>query len=115
MINQVVRLTAPRQFEIFSIEEEVTSQTTIVRPTCVSICHADQRYYNGSRDKEVLRKKLPMALIHEGIGEVVVDKTGTYKPGQRVVVIPNTPTEKSETIHENYLPTAKFRSSGFDG
>lgn len=115
MINQVVRLTSPRQFEVFNIEEEVNDQTTIVRPTFLSICHADQRYYTGSRDKEVLRKKLPMALIHEGIGEVVLDKTGTFEPGQRVVVIPNTPTEKSETIHENYLPSSKFRSSGYDG
>lgn len=115
MINQVVRLTAPRQFEVFSIEEEVTDQTTIVRPTHLSICHADQRYYTGTRGKEVLRKKLPMALIHEGIGEVVIDKTGTFKPGQRVVVIPNTPVETSETIHENYLPSSKFRSSGYDG
>ncbi|EME8175621.1 alcohol dehydrogenase catalytic domain-containing protein [Enterococcus faecium] len=115
MINQVIRLTAPRQFEVFSIEEEVTDQTVIVRPTFLSICHADQRYYTGSRDQAVLKKKLPMALIHEGIGEVVLDKTGTFEPGQRVVVIPNTPIETSETIAENYLPTSKFRSSGYDG
>jgi ribitol-5-phosphate 2-dehydrogenase len=30
-------------------------------------------------------------------------------------MIPNTPTEKEEIIGENYLPTSKFRSSGFDG
>ena len=115
MINQVVRLTSPRQFEIFSVEEKISSDTTIIRPTFLSICHADQRYFTGSRGKEVLKKKLPMALIHEGVGEVVLDKTGTFSPGQRVVIIPNTPTEKSDTIDENYLPSSKFRSSGFDG
>ncbi|MCB5952926.1 alcohol dehydrogenase catalytic domain-containing protein [Enterococcus sp. BWT-B8] len=115
MINQVIRLTGPRQFEQFSIEEKISNRTTIVRPTYLSICHADQRYYTGSRDKEVLKKKLPMALIHEGIGEIVLDKTGTFKRGQRVVLVPNTPTESSEHIKENYLPSSRFRSSGFDG
>jgi ribitol-5-phosphate 2-dehydrogenase len=37
----------------------------------MSICAADQRYYTGSRDENVLSKKLPMSLIHEGVGEVV--------------------------------------------
>lgn len=115
MINQVVRLTSPRQFELFSIDEKVTSNTVIVRPTYLSICHADQRYFTGSRGKDVLKKKLPMALIHEGVGEVILDKSGTFKVGQRVIIIPNTPAEKSNTISENYLPTSRFRSSGFDG
>lgn len=115
MINQVISLTSPRQFETFMIEEEITPNTTIVRPKFLSICHADQRYYTGTRGKEALRKKLPMALIHEGVAEVVKDYTGNFKPGDRVIVIPNTPQEDSETIHENYLPSAKFRSSGFDG
>ncbi|MBO0481440.1 alcohol dehydrogenase catalytic domain-containing protein [Candidatus Enterococcus courvalinii] len=115
MINQVVRLTAPRQFETFMIDEKITDNTTIVRPRFLSICHADQRYYTGTRGKEALKKKLPMALIHEGVAEVVKDYTGTYKTGERVIVIPNTPQENSHTIHENYLPSSKFRSSGFDG
>ena len=47
----------------------------IIRPTHLSICNADQRYYQGTRDPEVLAKKLPMALIHEGIGVVSVSYT----------------------------------------
>ena len=87
----------------------------IVRPTHLSICHADQRYYQGSRPAEVLAKKLPMALIHEGIGDVVYDPLGEFKPGELVVMIPNTPVEHDEIIGENYLRSSKFRASGFDG
>ena len=87
----------------------------VVRPTHLSICHADQRYYQGSRPAEILAKKLPMALIHEGIGDVVYDPLGEFKPGELVVMIPNTPVEKDEIIGENYLRSSKFRASGFDG
>ncbi len=115
MINKVIRLTSPRQFETFSIEENIEENTIVIKPTFLSICHADQRYFTGSRSKEVLNKKLPMALIHEGIGEVVFDKTKKFQIGEKVVIIPNTPSESSPTIHENYLRSSRFRSSGFDG
>lgn len=115
MLNTVYRLTAPKQIEAVSFDEKIDEKSVIVRPTYLSICHADQRYYTGARDAGVLRKKLPMALIHEGVGEVVKDYTGKYKTGERVVIVPNTPTENSEIIQENYLPSSRFRSSGFDG
>lgn len=113
MLNAVYRLVAPRRFEVeFS---EINLKNVIVRPTHLSICHADQRYYQGMRPPEILKQKLPMALIHEGIGEVVYDASGQLKPGQRVVMIPNTPVEHDEVIAENYLRSSKFRASGFDG
>jgi len=115
VINQVYQLVAPRQFEITYNNEDIKSENVIIRPLYLSICVADQRYYTGSRNEEVLEKKLPMSLIHEGVGEVVYDSKGIYKVGKKVVMVPNTPTEKSEIISENYLPTSKFRSSGFDG
>jgi len=115
MLNTVYRLVSPKQFEATLIEEEVDENTVIIRPTHLSICHADQRYYTGSRDAAVLRKKLPMALIHEGVGEVVKDFSGRFNIGERVIVVPNTPFESDEIIQENYLPSSKFRSSGFDG
>ncbi|WP_141603616.1 ribitol-5-phosphate dehydrogenase [Terrilactibacillus laevilacticus] len=114
MINQVYRLVSPRQFEI-AYKERSLSNHVIVRPTHLSICAADQRYYSGKRNKATLEKKLPMALIHEGIGKVVHDPKGILKVGTRVVMIPNTPTEKDEIIGENYLRSSKFRSSGYDG
>ena len=115
MLNQVYRLVSPRQFESITVDEEMNNDVLIIRPTYLSICHADQRYFTGSREKEVLDKKLPMALIHEGVGEVIYDPQGEYKRGDAVVMVPNTPVEASETIHENYLKSSKFRSSGYDG
>ncbi len=115
MINQVYRLVSERQFEVANVDESLTGDVVVVRPTHLSICAADQRYYTGSRGKEMLSKKLPMALIHEGVGEVVYDATKEFKPGAKVVMIPNTPFENDPVIAENYLRSSKFRSSGYDG
>lgn len=115
MINQVYRLVSPRQFEISYKDHSINAEHIVVRPTHLSICAADQRYYTGSRGKEALAKKLPMALIHEGIGEIVYDPKKEYEVGTRVVLIPNTPTEQDEIIGENYLRSSHFRSSGYDG
>ncbi|MDO4976303.1 MAG: ribitol-5-phosphate dehydrogenase [Eubacteriales bacterium] len=115
MLNTVYRLVAPRRFEVAFKDIDLNGEDVVVRPTHLSICHADQRYYQGSRPQEVLDKKLPMALIHEGIGEVVYDALGEFKPGELVVMIPNTPVEKDDIIGENYLRSSKFRASGFDG
>ncbi|EFR88128.1 alcohol dehydrogenase catalytic domain-containing protein [Listeria marthii] len=115
MINQVYRLVSERQFEVANVDESLTSDVVVVRPTHLSICAADQRYYTGSRGKEMLSKKLPMALIHEGVGEVVYDATKEFKPGTKVVMIPNTPFEEDPVVAENYLRSSKFRSSGYDG
>src|SRR5690625_1528649 len=115
MINQIYRLVSPRQFEITYSDASIMSDKVIVRPTHLSICAADQRYYTGTRGKEAMRKKLPMSLIHEGIGEVMYDPTNTFKIGTNVVMVPNTPTEPDDIVAENYLRSSKFRSSGYDG
>lgn len=114
MLNTIYRLTAPRRFEVEFTDESFKDGYAVVRPTYLSICNADQRYYQGKRSAEVLEKKLPMALIHEGIGKVVHSNTD-LKPGQTVVMIPNTPVEEDEYIGENYLRSSMFRSSGYDG
>lgn len=115
MINSIYQLVAPRKFEIAYGDIDLNSTDVIVRPTYLSICNADQRYYQGLRDAEVLKKKLPMALIHEAVGEVINDPSGELKPGETVVMIPNTPVENDDVIAENYLRSSKFRASGFDG
>lgn len=115
MINQIYRLVSPRQFEITYKDKSIISNDVVIRPTHLSICAADQRYYTGTRGKEAMRKKLPMALIHEGVGEVVFDPTGKLEIGTMVVMVPNIPTEEDTIIGENYLRTSKFRSSGYDG
>lgn len=115
MINKVYRLIAPKQITVEFEERSLDGEGIIVRPTRLSICAADQRYYTGTRGKEAMKKKLPMALIHEGVGEVIYDPKGEFKPGDTVVMIPNTPTQVDNVIAENYLTTSKFRASGYDG
>ncbi|MEC4273416.1 alcohol dehydrogenase catalytic domain-containing protein [Adlercreutzia sp. R25] len=114
MLNTVYRLTAPRTIEPVVVSQDTVGKV-IVRPTHLSICNADQRYYQGARSKEVLDKKLPMALIHEGIGRVVSDDTRTFSPGDCVVMLPNAPVEEDDYIAENYLRSSRFCGSGFDG
>lgn len=115
MLNVVYRLVAPGRFEVEFSDIELNDAVTLVRPTHLSICHADQRYYQGLRPPAVMREKLPMALIHEGIGEVVWDGSGTYRAGDRVVMVPNTPMEEDPVVAENYRRSSRFRSSGYDG
>ncbi len=115
MINQSYRLYSPKQIRIEQIDERVKENDVIIKPIYLSICAADQRYYTGNRDKEVLKKKLPMALIHEAVGEVIYDPKGKIERGTKVVLIPNTPTEVDDVIKENYLRSSYFKSSGVDG
>lgn len=115
MLNAVYQLKRPRQFEIGFQDITLDEEHVIVRPTHLSICNADQRYYQGTRGEDVLKRKLPMALIHEGIGKVIYDPTETFEKGQEVVMIPNTPCEEDNYIAENYLRSSRFRASGFDG
>lgn len=114
MINYVYQLVNPRVISI-KYENINFDNDVIVKPLYMAICHADQRYYTGNRDKKVLSKKLPMALIHECCGEVVFDKSKKFKKGQKVVLIPNVPGNFNEEIYENYGEGAKFLSSGYDG
>ncbi len=123
MINTIYRLVAPRRFET-AFEDIDFAQTfensdgvknVLVRPEYLSICRADQRYYKGDRPQDVLGRKLPMALIHEGTGRVIYSADENFKSGDSVIMIPNTPVEKDDVIAENYLESSRFRASGYDG
>lgn len=115
MLNTVYRLVKPGHIEAQFCDIDVSSDNVLVRPTFLSICNADQRYFQGTRSPEMLRKKLPMALIHEGIGEVLYDNSGSFRRGTRVAMVPNTPYENDDIIAENYLRSSRFRASGYDG
>lgn len=117
MITRVVQLTHPNRFQNKFVSID-TSNKVLVRPEYMALCHADQRYYQGKRPAEVLKKKLPMSLIHESIGRIVHDPTGRFQSNQMVVMIPNTPPQNyayREGEFENYVLGGKFRSSGYDG
>ena len=115
MINYVYQLVSPKVFSIKYTDLSLNSDRVIIRPNYMALCHADQRYFLGQRDIKVLNKKLPMALIHECCGIVEYDPTGTFKQGQKVVMIPNTPIRKNPVIFENYDKGSYFLSSGHDG
>ena len=115
MISIVYRLTAPGMIEAACRELDLNTGEVLLRPRFLSICKADQRYYQGSRAPEVLRAKLPMALIHECAAEVISDPTGQLRVGDMAVPCPNSPTQEDEFVAENYLSTSQFRSSGCDG
>lgn len=114
MINHTYQLIAPKVISIKHTDISFGDQM-IIRPVMMAICHADQRYFLGQRDIQVLNKKLPMALIHECCGKVVYDPTGKNEPGQTVVMIPNTPVQDNPVIYENYVKGSYFLSSGHDG
>ncbi|MBQ9659241.1 MAG: zinc-binding dehydrogenase [Clostridia bacterium] len=115
MINQLIKLVEPKKLEINFEQLDLPQNNIIVKPVFMSICAADQRYYQGKRKKEILEKKLPLTLIHEAIGEIVYDPKKEFEVGTKVVLIPNTPYEEDEIIKENYRVTSKFRSSSCDG
>ncbi|MBQ6848084.1 MAG: alcohol dehydrogenase catalytic domain-containing protein [Clostridia bacterium] len=115
MINHIYQLIAAGTVSI-KYEDISFGNKVIVRPEYMALCHADQRYFSGQRDAATMKKKLPMALIHECCGRVIYDPTGKLSVGQRVVLIPNTPPENYKgEIYENYVEGATFRSSGYDG
>lgn len=114
MINNVYQLVAPHTIAI-KFEEIKDPSRVVVRPAVMALCHADQRYFNGKRSSEAMRKKLPMALIHECMGEVLRDPSGTFSVGEKVVLIPNIPGDQEAGIYENYVAGSGFLSSGYDG
>lgn len=115
MINYVYQLQNPRIITVKFEDIKDLENKILVRPLYMALCHADQRYYTGNRDKKVLKKKLPMALIHECCGEVIMDKSNKFKKGELVALIPNVAGYNDDEIFENYGEGAKFLSSGYDG
>ena len=120
MIRQIYQLTGPRQIEIRHMETEFSEDEVLVRPEYLAICAADRRYYNFERPLEIMKKKIPLALIHEATGTVYRDFKGEYNEGDTVVLIPTVPKLPDMVgdicnIKENYRRDAKFCSSSADG
>ncbi len=114
MINSIYQLVAPKSIAV-KFEDVSFGDKVLIQPRYMAICHADQRYYQGRRDPAVMRRKLPMALIHECCGQVLKDPSGTFAPGAPVVLIPNVPGHGPEGVYENYAAGSGFLSSGRDG
>lgn len=115
MIGRVYRLVDTKRIEMKQREIITDQNTVLVRPDYLSICAADRRYYWGQRRKEILSKKLPMALIHEAMGTVVKDFSGQLQNGAKVVLLPLEEKDDSSEIKANYRENSRFASSGVDG
>jgi ribitol-5-phosphate 2-dehydrogenase len=126
--SRAYRLIKPRDVQDIVIEHQVHDWEVIVEPTIGSICHADLRYFTGQRRAEALQRKLPMALIHEGIGTIVQSSASNLREGQRVVIVPNLQgylmngTDQDQccdtckgTKGNNYCTHGRFLGSGMDG
>ncbi|WP_088052450.1 alcohol dehydrogenase catalytic domain-containing protein [Virgibacillus dakarensis] len=126
--SKTYRLVKPGKFEETILHHNVKDGEVVVQPSLASICHADLRYYTGQRRKEALEKKLPMALFHEGIGQVVKSRDESIQTGQRVIIVPNiagrllndnknndTASATRRIVADNYSENGAFLGSGYDG
>ena len=126
MFSTIYKVTSPGVVEEFvDVVEDIESKV-LVKIDVMAICKADIRYFLGAREKSVLEHKYPLAPIHEAVGHVIKDPTGTFKKGDRVILIPNSVDEKfyqdkenrrclRKDLGENYYSKATFRSSTTDG
>jgi ribitol-5-phosphate 2-dehydrogenase len=126
MFNNIFKVTSPGVIEKFIDTVEDMDNKVLVKVDTMAICKADIRYFLGNRDINVLNHKYPLAPIHEAVGEVVKDPTGTYKKGDKVILVPNSFDDKfysdnsnrrchRKDLGDNYYPKAVFRSSTADG
>ena len=124
MFAKSYKITEPKRFEIFV--EDIRNENVLVRPEILAVCKADIRYYLGNRSLSTLKRKFPMSLIHEATGVVIRDKSGKFKSGQRVVLLPCRKSDCDGTkcevcvrnnphLLDNYCPESKFCSSNYDG
>lgn len=113
MIKQVIRLIRPGLFLPCFVVEKQKPNDVLVRPRYLSICAADQRYFQGNRPPEILASKLPLALFHEAVGEVLCDPSGRLKSGTFCVLLPGGINSLKDD--SNYQKGAFFRSSNTDG
>jgi len=130
----VYRLTRPFRIEAF---DEPTAAPgpgrLLLRPVRSGICGSDLKLYTGNRERSAIMMQLPIALLHEGVAEVVAVGEGTaYSVGQHVVPSPNIPCtiahpdrypSQDEACYAcrpggagaNYCTDGDFLSSNVDG
>lgn len=126
MFQTIYKVTSPGVIEEFIDSVDLDSNHTLVKVEYMAICKADIRYFLGNRDQNVLNHKYPLAPIHEAVGRVIKDPTGKYKPGDKVILIPNSVEQKwldefenerckRDDLGNNYAIHSTFRSSTTDG
>ena len=126
MFINIFKVTSPGVIEEFIDAIDLDDKSVLVKVDTMAICKADIRYFLGNRDINVLNHKYPLAPIHEAVGHVIKDPTGTFKPGDKVILVPNSVDENyymdkanrrcfRKDLGDNYYQKATFRSSTADG
>lgn len=115
MLKQIYQLVGEKKFETKIVSQRAMDNQVVIRPDYLSICHADQRYFNFERNSEIMAQKIPMALVHEGMGTVVYSKSKEYNIGEKVVIVPTINAHREIEYGENYLLDSEFMSSSRDG
>ena len=126
MFQKLYKVTSPGVIEEFIDSIDLDKSLALVKVDYMAICKADIRYYLGNREQSVLNHKYPLAPIHEAVGHIIKDPTGRFKPGDKVILIPNSVEEKylldfenkrcvREDLGKNYAIHSTFRSSTTDG
>lgn len=108
-----IKLIEPHKFSIFNEKVEKKDKYVLVKPLYLSICNADKRYFFGEREKHILNNKLPMSLIHEGVGVVLESDSEKYFENDLVSIIPLIFNPDSKFL--NYDMKSNFMSSNCDG
>ncbi|MCS7120181.1 MAG: alcohol dehydrogenase catalytic domain-containing protein [Nitrososphaerota archaeon] len=72
---------------------DVPDKCLLLETLITGICHADLRYVSCSRPPEILQKRLPLCVFHEGVARVTETGYGAenLSAGDLVIVIPNIP------------------------
>lgn len=95
MVESAVAYRLTQPFRIEAVPREVRRERAddvLVRPRWTGVCASDLKLYAGTRDRRALSKKLPLALLHEGIAEVIEPGPATrLRLGARVAIVPNVP------------------------
>jgi threonine dehydrogenase-like Zn-dependent dehydrogenase len=133
----VFRLTRPFLIQPFDEPSgPLDPGSVLLRPLRIGICASDLKLYSGMRERSALLAKLPIALLHEAVAEVVAvggaGPSGGLRVGQRVVPSPNIPCTLADPERfptperacyacrrggagENYCLAGRFLSSNADG
>lgn len=111
--NIQYKLTKPFTLKEYKSCLQSYKNCFLIKPHMASVCKSDLRYYTGSRPKSILDKKLPLVLLHEGIG-IIQETKNKFTKGDVVIIIPQL-SNKIQTPYYNYISTNKFLSSSCNG
>jgi len=99
---KALQLTRPRVFELVEIPvPELPEGCILVQTGSASLCGSDSSFFNGNK-RYVDYPLSPGVPNHENVGTVVESRSGQFRPGDRVLAIP----EGDRGLAEYYVALA---------